>query len=98
MTKDKVKFYPVGNGDQSIILLNDGTSILIDCNIRQDSINSTDPKIFDVKKDIMNSIKNRNGIPFVDVFILTHGDCDHCRGYSNNFYQGDPTKYSSKNK
>jgi hypothetical protein len=33
----------------------------------------------------------------VDVFILTHGDSDHCTGYIQNFYQGDPKKYSEKN-
>jgi hypothetical protein len=98
MQKNYVKFYPVGNGDQSLINLEDGTTILVDCNIRQDSINSNDPKIYDVKKDLLDSIQRRAGIPFVDVFILTHGDCDHCRGYKSNFYQGDPQNYSEKNK
>lgn len=98
MKKNYIKFYPVGNGDQSLIRLEDSTTILVDCNIRQESINSTDPLFYDVKKDLLNSLQKRNGIPYLDVFILTHGDCDHCRGFKNNFYQGDPTKYSSKNK
>jgi hypothetical protein len=98
MQKNYVKFYPVGNGDQSLICLEDGTTILVDCNIRQDSVNSSDSKIFDVKKDLLSTVQRRNGIPYADVFILTHGDCDHCRGYQYNFYQGDPQKYSDKNK
>ncbi|MDQ3050200.1 MAG: cobyric acid synthase CobQ [Bacteroidota bacterium] len=98
MKQNYVKFYPVSNGDQSLISLEDDTTIMVDCNIREDSVDSTDPKFFDVKKDILNVTQRRNGIPFVDVFILTHGDCDHCRGYQKNFYQGDPKKYSDKNK
>ncbi len=93
-----IKYYPVGNGDQSLIVLKDGTTLMIDCNIRQASIGSTDPKIYDVKKNLLKSIKKRDNNPYVDVFILTHGDCDHCRGYKANFYQGDPKKYSDKNR
>ena len=94
----KIKFSPVGNGDQSLITLKDGTTLLVDCNIRQASIGSTDPLIFDVKKDLLKSISKRDNTPFVDVFVLTHGDCDHCRGYKSNFYQGDPKKYATKNR
>ncbi len=48
--KNLIKYYPVGNGDQSLILLKDNTTILVDCNIRQASVGSTDPAIYDVKK------------------------------------------------
>ncbi len=93
-----IKYYPVGNGDQSLIILKDGTTIMVDCNIRQESIGSTDSELYDVKKDVLQCIKKRDNNPFVDVFVLTHGDCDHCRGYKNNFYQGDPLKYSDKSR
>lgn len=96
--KDQIKYYPVGNGDQSLITLKDETTILVDCNIRQASVNSTDPEIYDVKKDLLKSIKKRDNNPYVDVFVLTHGDCDHCRGYKTHFYQGDPKKYAEKNR
>jgi hypothetical protein len=96
--KNKITYYPVGNGDQSLITLTDGTNIMIDCNIRQSSIGSTDPKIFDVKKDLLKLLRKRNNNYYTDVFILTHGDCDHCRGYKTNFYQGDPTKYAEENR
>jgi len=95
---DLIKFYPVGNGDQSLIILKDGTTIMVDCNIRQDSVGSTDASIYDVKKDILNCIKRSDNVPYVDVFILTHGDQDHCRGFKINFYQGDPKKYSEADK
>jgi len=54
--------------------------------------------MFDVKKDILSIVQRRDGNPFADVFILTHGDCDHCRGYKENFYQGDPKKYGESNR
>lgn len=98
MNKHQLKFYPVENGDMSLITLSDKTTILIDCNIRQSSIGSTDPAVYDVKSDLLKSISKRNNNPFVDVFVLTHGDNDHCRGFITNFYQGDPKKYSQKNR
>lgn len=93
-----IKYYPVDNGDQTLISLKDRTTILVDCNIRQASLGSTDPKVYDVKKDLLNSMQRRDGNPYVDVFILTHGDNDHCRGFKDHFYQGDPKKYSEANR
>jgi hypothetical protein len=98
MSSNLLKFYPVDNGDTSLITLSDTTTIIVDCNIRKDSVGSADPAIYDVKKDILNSINKRSGIPYTDVFILTHGDCDHCRGFKTHFYQGNPMEYSDENK
>lgn len=95
---DIIKIYPVGNGDQSLITLKDGTTMAVDCNIRLESVDSTDQLYYDVKKDVLACIKKREGNPFVDVFVLTHGDCDHCRGFRRHFYQGDPVKYKKENR
>lgn len=98
-TKNTIKFYPVCNGDQVLITLADKTSILVDCNIREMAKDEDDEEFFDVHEDLLMSIqKDASSIPFVDVFILTHGDQDHCRGFQKNFYQGDPTKYSAADK
>ncbi len=97
MANAYLKYYPVNNGDQSIIVLKDGTTILTDCNIRKESHNSSDPEMYDVKKDLLGILPKRNGNPYADIFILTHGDWDHCRGFKDNFYQGDPGKYGSAN-
>lgn len=97
--KNTIKYYPVCNGDQSLITLADKTTILIDCNIREGAKGDDNEDLYDVHEDLLNSIqKDSKGIPFVDVFILTHGDQDHCRGFSKNFYQGDPSKYSDADK
>jgi hypothetical protein len=98
MAKHLLKFYPVDNGDTTLITLSDNTTILIDCNIRQSSVGSTDPALFDVKADLLKSIRKRDNNPFIDIFILTHGDIDHCRGFKTNFYCGDPKKYSKSNR
>lgn len=89
-----IKYYPVGNGDMSLITLKDRTSILVDCNIR----NCEDEDIFDAKSDLLDSIQYDNGVPYVDVFILTHGDQDHCRGFTKHFYQGAPEEYTDADK
>lgn len=96
--KNIIKFYPVGNGDQSLIVLADETTIQIDCNIRQASHDDGQAEYFDVKKDILSILKKRNEAPYLDVFILTHGDCDHCRGFIKNYYQGDPNNYTKENR
>lgn len=90
-----LKYYPVCNGDMSLLTLTDSTTILIDCNIRESSKGDADDTKFDVKKDLLAAVQRRNNNPFVDVFVLTHGDEDHCRGFTKNFYQGDPAKYSA---
>lgn len=89
-----IKFYPVENGDTSLIILEDRTTILVDCNIR----NCDSEEIYNVKKDLLQSVQYVNGVPYVDVFILTHGDQDHCRGFKKHFYLGAPEKYSEADK
>jgi hypothetical protein len=48
--------------------------------------------------DLLELLRDEDGVPHLDVFILTHPDLDHCRGYKRDFYQGDPAKYSKKDK
>lgn len=98
MPNPTIKFYPVGNGDMSLITLADETRILIDCKLTKKSDESDDPKIYDVKKDLLKSLQKRDNNYYVDVFILTHGDKDHCHGFEDNFYQGSPEKYSKSDR
>lgn len=100
MSKHKLKFYPVDNGDNTLITLSDKTSILIDCKIREGDETDAGNKIFPVKDDLIESIQtNDNDAPFVDVFILTHPDEDHCLGFKKNFFHGkSPDDYDDDNK
>lgn len=94
---DKITFFPVGNGDTTLISLKDDTNILMDCNITKDS---TDPDV-EERYDIIGYLlgvlpKDENNIPHLDAFILSHPDIDHCRSIGNHFFFGDPSKYDSK--
>jgi len=98
MGKNKIKYYPVGNGDTSLITLQDDTTIMIDCNLRGGITDSDGNSIYPVKEDLIKSIRKRNNNPYVDLFVLSHPDEDHCRGFRNNFYQGDPDDYGKTNR
>jgi hypothetical protein len=98
MIDPSITFFPVGNGDTSLIRLSNGFDILIDCNITNDSRDESDDTTYDVHNHLLSVLKSEKEIPFVDAFILTHPDEDHCRGFSETFYIGDPSEYSDKDK
>ena len=69
-----ITFFPVDNGDMTLICLGDkaGTTILIDCNIRA-AADDPDDKTRDVAQDLRERLKrDSNGRPYVDVFPWTH--------------------------
>jgi hypothetical protein len=93
----RITYFPVGNGDCSLITLSDNTQIIIDCNTTEEASDESDPSRYDVHQHLLDFGKKLNGkIPHVDVFILTHADQDHCRGFNTMFYTGDPAKYTVK--
>lgn len=98
MSNHKLKFYPVCNGDTVLITLKDETTILIDSNIRETGEDAEGNQIFDVKKDLLLSLKKKDSNYHLDLFILTHHDQDHCRGLKKHFYQGDPANHNSTNR
>lgn len=91
----RISFFPVGNGDMTLIRLADssGSTILIDCNIRDAADDPNDPTP-DVAKELRRRIKvDSMNRPYVDVFLLSHPDQDHCNGLIEHFYLGSPTAY-----
>ena len=100
MSKHLLKFYPVDSGDNTLLVLSDKTTILIDCKIRGGEETDAGNKIFPVKDNLLESIQvNESGVPFLDVFIITHPDEDHCLGFKKNFFHGkSPNDYADGNK
>ena len=95
MAEATITYFPVGNGDMTHIRLPDGTDIVIDCNIR---ICDDDDPCYDVHDHLLRRVRKAGSIPYINTFILTHLDQDHCRGFDTAFYLGDPSKYSKADK
>ncbi len=96
-----IKYYPVGNADCSLIKLDNGKTIIVDCQINGNLDDKNGKQVmFDVKTDLLKELKRDSyGRPFVDLFISTHPHEDHCLGFGDNFYHGDITEYDKdKNK
>jgi hypothetical protein len=98
MKKHSIKFYPVENGDTTLINLKDGTTLMVDCKLRISAEDPDDATKYDVKKDLVESLLKRNNNLFTDVLILTHADKDHCHGFKKHFYSGNPVDYSDSNR
>lgn len=99
MSDPKITYFPVGNGDTSLIRLSDKTDIIIDCNIIQESKDDSEETHYDVRSHLQKVLKKKDeGPSYVDVFILTHPDHDHCLGFSETFYIGNPSLYSESDK
>ena len=95
-----ITFFPVGNGDMTLIVLGDETAmrILIDCNIRGAADDPND-ETCDVAHDLRDRLKRDDaGRPYVDAFAWSHPDQDHCRGIRKHFYLGDPKAYPDDKK
>jgi hypothetical protein len=95
----KITFFQVGNGDMALVRLADTsvTTILIDCNIRVAADNPDDDT-----PDVASALRKRllkdgNLRPYVDVFLLSHPDQDHCRGLAKHFWLGKPEDYPDDN-
>jgi hypothetical protein len=91
----RITFFPVANGDMTLISLNDNddTNILIDVFIRS-AADDPDDDTCDVAAELRKRLKSDDlGRPYVDVFVLSHPDKDHCTGLRNHFHLGKPEDY-----
>lgn len=100
MPSTTVTYFPVDNGDMTLVSLGDtqGTKLLIDCNIRE-AADDPEDDTRDVAKDLRARLKrDAKKRPYVDAFLLSHPDQDHCRGLQKHFYVGPPEYYPDDNK
>ena len=75
-------FFPVDNGDMTLIQTKNNKYILIDCNIRNAE---NDDTIYDCNKYLQDNLPVDSGQVYLDAFFLTHSDNDHCRGIREYF-------------
>ena len=90
-----ITFFPVGCGDMALVRLADepATHILIDVNIRGAADDPDDPTQ-DVAADLRARLpRDDRGRPYVDAFLLSHPDKDHCTGLQKHFYLGAIADY-----
>lgn len=95
----KITYFPVGNGDMTLIQLNDAeinggspTTILVDCCISENGGSECD-----VESELRNRLPvDGKGRPYVDVFCLSHPDEDHCRGLRNYFHLAPLSDYDDE--
>jgi len=90
----QIIFYPVGNGDTSQIILDNGKRILFDFRHLKKAEDGNIPEI-DLKARLKDELKESNKKSF-DVVAFTHGDKDHIENSTEFFellyakkYQGD---------
>lgn len=87
-------FFPVSNGDMTLVVLDNGQTILIDINIRG-AADDEDDDTPDVAGDLRGRLKRDDkGRPYVDVFLSTHPHQDHITGLRNHFHLGPPGEWN----
>lgn len=89
-----IEFFPVDNGDMTLITLANGQTILIDINIRTAADDESDetPNVASMLRNKLN--RDNKGRLYVDAFLLSHPDQDHCRGLSKHFHLGNPDTWN----
>lgn len=97
--KSQILFYPVDNGNMVLLKLNDNnqTTILFDIFIRNAADDDSDSSKFNVAKHLKENLKrDKLNRPYVDVFLLTHHDEDHIRGFKKHFITCDDISNDDK--
>jgi hypothetical protein len=90
-TMHQVIFYPVGNGDTSQIILENGKRILLDYRHLAKSENNEGCEI-NLKTRLNNELKAASKKSF-DIVAFTHGDSDHLGGSTDFFELEHSQKY-----
>lgn len=91
-----ITFFPVDNGDMTLIQLPSGKTVLIDAKVRRDA-DDPDDDTRDVAADLRKRLpKDARGRRYVDVLLLSHPDQDHCLGLERHFHLGPPEDFDPK--
>ena len=92
----KVTFFPVANGDMTLIQTGFGRNILIDMNIRAaaDDPDDDTPDVAAMLRERLT--RDHQDRLYVDALVLSHPDKDHCSGLAKHFHLGAPADWSKQ--
>lgn len=89
-----IEFFPVGNGDMTLITTDEGRRILIDLNIRKEADDPESPT-FDVASALRTRLeRDTEDRLYLDALLVSHPDKDHCRGLEKHFHLDPPGQWS----
>jgi len=86
-----IYFYPVGNGDCSQLVLDNGKRILLDYRQHPNATDPSKPEI-NLSHTLKSDLKKANR-DYFDVVAFTHGDNDHIEGSTEFFELDHAPKY-----
>lgn len=86
-----VTFYPVGNGDTSLIKTTNGRFILMDFHQMSKAEDDKTPQ-YDINAALRQELKDKGKETF-DVVAFTHADADHIKGSTEFFHLEYASKY-----
>ena len=87
-----ITFFPVGNGDMTLIQTSEDLKILVDCNMKKSAEEETNSD-FNCMEYLQNNLPKENDKSYVDAMFLTHSDQDHCRGVKDYFNLCSPEDF-----
>lgn len=85
-----ITFFPVDNGDMTLLTFDNGQTLLIDLHVRK-AADDEDDDVPDVMKLLREMLtRDADDRLFVDGFLLSHPDKDHIAGLERHFHLGPP--------
>lgn len=85
-----ITFFPVDNGDMTLVTFDNDQTLLIDLHVRKAADDEEDdvPDVMTQLRDMLS--RDADGRLFVDGFLLSHPDKDHICGLDRHFHLGPP--------
>jgi beta-lactamase superfamily II metal-dependent hydrolase len=77
-----VVFWPVGTGDSTTVVIEEGVFLQVDLNDRDKADDDENPEV-PVVDLLVAALPEKEGRPYLSAFVLTHADQDHCSGFAD---------------
>ena len=82
MPRRGIMFWPVGTGDSTTIVVDEDHVVQVDLHDMAQA-DRDDAVVTPVVDVLAACLPERHGRPYLAVFVLTHADQDHCRGFAD---------------